>query len=160
MGQIHIRVQENSTIEVQFLSLGGKDNRTVIYNSEILRQFNVNRILFNSNANSFLRQPTIDPPDVNDFIKELRNIFEDQTRGNTPNIDRFVNEFIPRLVRPEDLIIINGSYIHRRNGQVIFLLNFDQLDSSIALFDKIGSRPSATYLLNRIKDYVLNVRRR
>lgn len=172
--RITITVRENSTIEVQ-VGFG----QPKIYNNEILRQFNVNRILFDSGRSPFLRQPTIDPPKVIDFVNVLFEMSEHFLRHRNVDVKRFVNEFVPRLAMPGDVIRIDGSYNHMRKGQVIFNLGLTELRIASSLDGKIPTPTEAPLfgnnnsfssnnnnninvieLMSNIEDYVLNSRRR
>lgn len=172
MGQsASITVKENSTIEVQFSGSFFRENETKIYNSEILRQFNVNRIFFDSGKIPFQRQPSIQPPKMYDFMLELEHISANFGRHRRFYVDHFVNEFVPRLARPGDVITLDGRYQHMRNGEVIFRLNTQELGIARRFYgtndprtvviteEGFGTLVYVNDLVSRVEDYVLNVRR-
>lgn len=173
---ITIIIKEDSTLQVHYTSYQkGEITETRIHNNEILREFNVNRILFDAGRNPFLRHPTIDPPRVYDFIREVQYILKN-TSGKTINqtIDlasKFVNEFAPRLARVGDQIVIQPNYSHIRNAELIFSLTIEQIDIAQRFYGtknppNVTSRVGGHHTINvadlllRIEDYVLNVRRR
>lgn len=170
--RITITVRENSTIEVH---QPWSNTQPKIYNNEILRQFNMNRILFDSGRSPFLIQPTIQPPKVVDFINVLSDMSFHFARHLTVDVKKFVNEFVPRLARPGDIIILDSNYRHTRNEEVIFGFNLEELrlarrfygtkDPPTVVVNEggvggISTLLDVTDLLSRIEDYVLNVRRR
>jgi hypothetical protein len=158
--------------------MSGRDSQSKTYNNEILRQFNVNRVLFDSGRSPFLRQPTIDPPKVVDFINELDDVSVNLSRYHKVDVKKFVNEFVPRIARPGDVIILDGSYRHMRNGRLIFSLGLTEiriarslngqiptpkeapLFSNNNLFGRYNSDIDVIELMSNIQDYVLNSRRR